>query len=55
MKKILFVALAALGLSACNSEPKFKVEGEISGADGKMLYLEASALEGIVPLDSVKL
>ena len=55
MKKILFVALAALGLSACDSEPKFKVEGEISGADGKTLYLEASALEGIVPLDSVKL
>ena len=27
----------------------------MSGADGKMLYLEASALEGIVPLDSVKL
>ena len=55
MKKILFVALAVLGLSACNSRPEFKVEGEISGADGKMLYLEASALEGIVPLDSVKL
>lgn len=55
MKKIFFVAFAALALSACNSEPKFKVEGEVSGADGKMLYLEASALEGIVPLDSVKL
>ena len=55
MKKICFVALAALVLSACNSEPKFKVEGEVSGADGKMLYLEAAALEGIVPLDSVKL
>ena len=55
MKKICFVALAALALSACNSEPKFKVEGEVSGADGKMLYLEAAALEGIVPLDSVKL
>ena len=54
MKKICFVALAALVLSACNSEPKFKVEGEVSGADGKMLYLEAAALEGIVPLDSVK-
>ncbi len=27
----------------------------MSGAEGKMLYLEASALEGIVPLDSVKL
>lgn len=55
MKKIFFVALAAVALGACDSEPKFKVEGEISGADGKMLYLEASALEGIVPLDSVKL
>ena len=55
MKKICFVALAALALSACNSEPKFKVEGEVSGADGKMLYLEAAALEGIVPLDSEKL
>lgn len=55
MKKICFVALAALALSACNSEPKFKVEGEVSGADGKMLLLEAAALEGIVPLDSVKL
>ncbi|WP_276857206.1 TlpA disulfide reductase family protein [Bacteroides fluxus] len=55
MKKIFFMALAAVALSACNSEPKFKVEGEVSGADGKMLYLEASALEGIVPLDSVKL
>lgn len=55
MKKIFFVALAAVALSACDSEPKFKVEGEVSDADGKMLYLEASALEGIVPLDSVKL
>lgn len=55
MKKIFLMALVALVLGACNSEPKFKVEGEVAGADGKMLYLEASALEGIVPLDSVKL
>lgn len=55
MKKIFFMALAAVALSACNSESKFKVEGQVSDADGKMLYLEASALEGIVPLDSVKL
>lgn len=55
MKKICFVALAALVLGACSTEPKFKVEGEVSGADGKMLYLEAAALQGIVPLDSVKL
>lgn len=55
MKRVTLVALAALALSSCNSDPKFNVKGEISGADGKMLYLEASALAGITPLDSVKL
>ncbi len=55
MKKIFLVAFVAVGLGACNSEPKFKVEGKIADAAGKMLYLEASALEGITPLDSVKL
>ena len=55
MKRLFVVALAAVALSACDSEPKFKVEGEVTGADGKTLYLEASALEGIVPMDSVEL
>ncbi|GCB37254.1 DUF4369 domain-containing protein [Bacteroides faecalis] len=55
MKKITFAALAALTITACSSGPKFHVNGDISGADGKTLYLEASGLEGIVPLDSVKL
>lgn len=55
MKKITFVALAALALSSCNSDPKFNVNGDVSGADGKMLYLEASGLDGIASLDSVKL
>ncbi len=31
------------------------MEGTVSDAAGKTLYLEASALEGILPLDSVKL
>ena len=53
MKKITFAALAALTITACSSGPKFQVTGDVSGADGKMLYLEASGLEGIVPLDSV--
>ena len=55
MKKITFVALAALTITACSSGPEFEVNGDISGADGKMLYLEASGLEGIAALDSVKL
>ena len=44
-----------IGLSACDNEPKFKVQGEINGAEDKMLYLEASGLDGIVALDSTKL
>lgn len=49
------IALGVVALSACDSEPKFKVEGQITDAADKMLYLEASALGGIMPLDSVKL
>ena len=55
MKKLTTMALAAALLTACQSEPTFKVEGQVAGADGKMLYLEASALEGIVALDSTQL
>lgn len=53
MKKITFAALAVLALSSCNKGPEFKVNGEILDADGKMLYLESSGIEGITPLDSV--
>lgn len=55
MKKITLAAITALAITACSSGPQFKVDGDISGADGKMLYLEASGLSGIIPLDSVKL
>ena len=57
MKKNVYFLLALLliGLSACDNEPKFKVQGEINGAEDKMLYLEASGLDGIVALDSAKL
>ena len=40
MKKVTFAALAALTITACSSGPKFQVNGDISGADGKMLYLK---------------
>lgn len=42
-------------LTACDQKPTFKIEGEIKGADGKMLYFEQTGIESIVPLDSVKL
>jgi peroxiredoxin len=55
MKKLYWVALATLLLGSCATNDTFKVEGEVSDANGKTLYLEAAALRGIVPLDSVKL
>ena len=55
-KKYLSVkALLSAGLMACHNEPAFKVEGTVSGAADKMLYLEHTSLEGIVKVDSVKL
>lgn len=57
MKKMVYflLALLTIGLGACDNEPKFKVQGEVSGAADKVLYLEASGLNGLVLLDSVKL
>ncbi len=54
MKKISIVALVVVALASCQSN-NFEVEGEVKDAEGKMLYLEASALDGVTPLDSVKL
>lgn len=51
----LFVVILLL-LSSCNSKKKtFRVEGEITSAEDKTLYLEHRALGGIELLDSVKL
>lgn len=58
MKKNLYFLLALLLvglLGACNNEPGFKVKGEVNGGEDKTLYLEASGLDGIVALDSIKL
>ena len=57
MKKVgyFLLALVLVGLGACDNGPKFKVQGEVTGAENKTMYLEASGLEGVVLLDSVKL
>jgi len=55
MKKICFFILGTLVLASCNKEPKFNIKGTVADADGKMLYLEASGIEGPELLDSVKL
>jgi len=55
MKKISLFIFGTLVLASCNKEPKFNIKGTVSDAEGKMLYLEASGIEGVEPLDSVKL
>ena len=55
MRKIKLAAIAALTITACSSGPEFQIEGGITDAEGKTLYLESSGLEGIVAIDSVKL
>jgi peroxiredoxin len=57
MKKVVYylLALVLVGMSACENGPEFKVQGEVADAENKTIYLEASGLEGIVLLDSVKL
>lgn len=58
MKKNTYIAalLFAAGImSACQHEPSFTIEGEVTGAADKMLYFEQAGLDGITVLDSVKL
>ncbi len=55
MKKLFSLALLAVAITACNTKPQFVVEGTVSDAADKVLYFEASALSGIVSLDSVTL
>ncbi len=56
MKKTLFILIALIFLWGCRQEEKFCIEGNISGADSLMLYLEHLSLrEGTVAIDSVRL
>ncbi|MBR5803361.1 MAG: AhpC/TSA family protein [Bacteroidaceae bacterium] len=58
MKKNIIVASTSLvlALAACEeSGEHFQIKGEIGGAADKVLYFEASALDGIKVLDSLKL
>ena len=57
MKNIMYYAAGLLLFVAasCNHAPKFTIEGNISGAKGKTIYLEQSGIHGIVALDSARL
>lgn len=52
---ILYIVTLLLLLSGCSRSPRFKIEGNVSNADGKMLYLELFGLDSTHVIDSVKL
>ena len=56
MNKTLILVLFAALMTACGgNKQQFTVEGQVEGANGKTLYFEQSALNGILLADSVKL
>lgn len=56
-KNVLYFigCMLLLGVTSCSNEPRFKVEGTVTGAAGKMLYLEQVGIENTELLDSAKL
>ena len=54
-KHTLYAVFFLLLLSGCSKTPKFKVEGEINNAGGKMVYFELFGMNTTQVLDSVKL
>ena len=56
MKKLFLVALALTILTfACNKPDGFVVNGKITNAEGRYLYLEELKVSSSIPIDSVKL
>lgn len=54
MKKIIF-SLLAFALVACQNTPKFTIEGGVTNANGKTLYIEHTALLNTHKIDSCTL
>lgn len=54
MKKYLYLLIVIVALSACHHND-FTITGNVSDAEGKTLYFEATQIDKIVSLDSIKL
>lgn len=55
MKKYAMMAVVGLLLGACESAPKFRVEGSIGNAEDSVLLLSHCTLDGVQKIDSVRL
>ncbi len=52
MKKVIYLFVLAVFLSACNSEPRFVIKGKISGSDSVTFLLQKRDAGKIVTIDS---
>lgn len=55
MKNIFLSVFTAILFFSCNNSAKFTVEGTITNANGKKLYLEYNGLNNTILIDSVKI
>lgn len=55
MNKFLFIGIILLALTACNSNNRFEIKGEITNAAKEKMYLEHIGLMKVIQLDSVVL
>lgn len=52
MKKIIFVIMTALLITSCSTEPRYKITGNIEGADSTTFLLQKREAGRIVTIDS---
>lgn len=55
MNKFLFIGIILLALTACNSNNRFEIKGEVTNAAKEKMYLEHIGLMNVIQLDSVVL
>ena len=55
MKRTTLIMILTIAMVGCEKKQEFTIQGKIDNAADKMLYFEANSLEGIQPIDSVRL
>ena len=54
MKRLLYIACAAMLTASCSQKSKFTIEGTVAGAADSTFYLYNRSMAGVVIVDSVK-
>lgn len=55
IRNLVFIAVVASAVYSCNPEPSYLITGEISGADGKLVYLQKRGNGTWIKIDSAEI